>query len=259
MEAKQMAETYPVIEGAEEFFFKGSEVGVLISHGFLGTPQSVRYIGEEFARLGYSVLAPRLKGHGTHYKDMEACSYQDWFSSLEKAYLQLKQHCSHIYVIGQSMGGTLSLRLAHRHKEIKGLLLINAALEVPAYDYLKDQVEPRFLDESEPDIHAKNVHEITYSKVPLKAVHELQRVMKDTLSILHEVESPVLGIRSSVDHVVPPENTDYILQTVHSTNNERLILPHSYHVASMDYDKDEIVKSGHQFIQQLVAKELVLS
>lgn len=259
MEAKQMVETYPVIEGAEEFFFKGSEVGVLISHGFLGTPQSVRYIGEQFARLGYSVLAPRLKGHGTHYKDMEACSYQDWFSSLEKAYLQLKQHCSHIFVIGQSMGGTLSLRLAHRHKEIKGLILINTALEVPAYEYLKDQVEPRYLNESEPDIHAKDVHEITYSKVPLKAVHELQKVMENTLSILPEIENPVLGVRSSVDHVVPPENTDYILQTVHATIKERVILPNSYHVASMDFDKDQIVKSGHQFIQQLVAKELVLS
>ncbi|WP_066059840.1 alpha/beta hydrolase [Robertmurraya korlensis] len=253
-----MAEAYPVIEGAEEFFFKGSEVGVLISHGFLGTPQSVRYIGEEFASLGYSVLCPRLQGHGTHYEDLEACSYQDWFSSLEKAYLQLKQHCSHIFVIGQSMGGTLSLRLAHRYKEIKGLVLINAALQVPAYEYLKDQVEPRFLDESDPDIHEEGVHEITYSKVPLKAVHELQNVMKGTLSILPEIESPVLGIRSSVDHVVPPANTDYILQTVQSTTKERLVLENSFHVASMDYDKDQIVKSGHLFIQQIVAKELVL-
>lgn len=62
---------YPVIDGAESFFIKGNSVGLLLLHGFLGTPQSVKDLGEQFAELGYTVYAPRLKGHGTHYKDVE--------------------------------------------------------------------------------------------------------------------------------------------------------------------------------------------
>ena len=57
-----MKEKFPVIKGAEKFYLKGSEIGILISHGFMGTPQSVRYIGERLAQYGYSVMAPRLPG-----------------------------------------------------------------------------------------------------------------------------------------------------------------------------------------------------
>lgn len=72
-----MTKKYPVISGAEEFYFKGDKTGILISHGFMGTPQSVKYIGEQLANYGYSVLAPRLEGHGTHQFDLEQTTYRD--------------------------------------------------------------------------------------------------------------------------------------------------------------------------------------
>jgi carboxylesterase len=248
-----MAEKYPVLDGAEEFFFKGNDIGILISHGFIGTPQSVRYLGEGFAKQGFTVLGPRLHGHGTHYYDLEECSNNDWFQSLEKGYQQLKKHCSGIFVIGQSMGGTLTLWLANRYQEIKGLVTINAALEVPSYEYLKGKIEPRFLNESEPDIHAKNVIEIAYLKVPIKAIHELQQLMEKTPAILPNIQCPVLGIHSAVDHVVPPANTDYILRHIGSSYKEKLVLQNSYHVASMDFDKDVIESSGIGFIEQILS------
>jgi carboxylesterase len=252
-----MVEKYPVLDGAEEFFFKGNDIGILISHGFIGTPQSVRYIGEEFAKQGFTVLGPRLSGHGTHYYDLEESSHKDWFHSLERGYQKLQQHCQSIFVIGQSMGGALTLWLSHRYQEIKGIILINAALEVPAYEHLKGTFEPRFLDESEPDIHAKDVIEIAYPKVPIKAIHELQELMSKTPTILPEIQTPVLGIHSSVDHVVPPANTDYILQHIGSSKKEKLVLQNSYHVASMDYDKDLIVIGGTGFVQHVLTKEVV--
>lgn len=252
-----MVEKYPVLLGAEEFFFKRNDIGILISHGFNGTPQSVRYIGEEFAKQGFTVLGPRLYGHGTHYNDLEESSINDWFQSLEQGYQQLKQHCTSVFVIGQSLGGTLALWLARRYQEIKGIVIINAALEVPAYDYLNGKKEPRYLKESEPDIHANDVFEITYSKVPIKAIHELQNLMKKTPPIIPDIQCPVLGIHSRIDHVVPPANTDYILQHIGSTKKAKLVLQNSYHVASMDYDKDLIVKSGTEFIQQTLTKRLV--
>lgn len=252
-----MVEKYPVLDGAEEFFFKGSDIGILISHGFIGTPQSVRYIGEEFAKQGFTVLGPRLHGHGTHYYDLEESSNLDWFHSLERGYQKLQQHSKNIFVIGQSMGGALTLWLAHRYQEIKGIILVNAALEVPTYEYLKGKAEPRFLDESEPDIHAKDVFEIAYPKVPIKAIHELQDLMSKTPAILQEIQTPILGIHSSVDHVVPPANTEYILHHIGSSTKEKLVLQNSYHVASMDYDKDLIVTGGTEFVQKVLTKEVV--
>ena len=174
---------YPVIDGAESFFIKGNSVGLLLSHGFLGTPQSVKDLGEQFAELGYTVYAPRLKGHGTHYKDVEKATYEEWFSDLEKGYQRLKGHCSVIYGVGQSMGGTLAILLANKHQGIDGLILINAALSVPSYESLRNQLTPRYIEESKPDIKKQGVVEITYSKVPLRiTVEELRNVKIPLLS-----------------------------------------------------------------------------
>ncbi|RLL44866.1 alpha/beta fold hydrolase [Oceanobacillus piezotolerans] len=252
-----MKEKYPVIPGAESFYIRKNKIGILISHGFMGTPQSVRYIGEAFASLGYTVHAPRLKGHGTHYKDLEKCTKDDWYQSLEDGYKALQKECTTVFVLGQSMGGTLALQLAHQYPNIAGLILINTALSLPAYDPLREQMEPRYIDESAPDIKAKNVSEITYSRTPLHAIHELQTLMSDTPKILREIQCPTLGIRSKDDHVVPPMNTNYILNQISSKSKKLLILHDSYHVASMDNDKDYIVEACHQFLEQQLESKAV--
>ena len=68
---------YEVMKDAEEFFFEGNHVGVLVIHGFTGSTQSVRYLGEMFAEAGFTVYGPRLTGHGTAPENMEKASYED--------------------------------------------------------------------------------------------------------------------------------------------------------------------------------------
>ncbi|WP_087971993.1 alpha/beta hydrolase [Oceanobacillus rekensis] len=254
-----MQYNYPVIRGAEQFHIKRGDTGVLISHGFMGSPQSMRYIGQKLANYGYSVLAPRLEGHGTHYFDLENCNHQQWFESLERGYQELKQHCTTIFVMGQSMGGTLALWLAEKYQDMEGVILINPALTIPTYENLKGEIGPRFLDEGMPDIKAKDVHETTYSKVPIRAIHELQALMEETPQRLHAINSPILCLKSKVDHVVPPENTDYIIENIRSEEKQSVVLKNSYHVASMDNDKDQIVKSCHDFVQSQVRLKVRIS
>jgi carboxylesterase len=253
-----MRESYPVIDGAESFFFKGNEIGVLITHGFNGTPQSIKSLGEKFTGLGYTIHAPRLKGHGTHYKDLEKTTWNEWFSDLEKGYRFLKeQKCSSIFIIGQSMGGTLSLWLANKYPEIKGVILINAALSIPSYDYLIGKINPSFVDETEPDIKLEGVHEIAYKKLPIFAIHQLQTLIKATPDILVSIKNPILCFKSIDDHVVPHKNTDYILKHVQSDQKEVYPLKNSYHVASMDHEKDTIVDETHHFIEKQLKQKKV--
>jgi carboxylesterase len=254
-----MKEKYPVINGAETFYYKGNEVGILISHGFVGTPQSVQFLGEKLAEYGYTVLAPRLPGHGTHYHDLEKCTYEDWFAALENGYKFLAKECATVFVIGQSMGGTLTLNLAHKYPEIQGIATVNAALTLPSFDYLRNRQQPQYLPEGEPDIKAKGVYEITYDQTPLKAIHQLQALMAITPRLLANIATPILCIKSSVDHVVPPENTAFIYKKVGSKVKELVTLENSFHVASMDNDREKIVEHVHSFVQQQLTKELVAS
>ncbi|PFO01445.1 lipase [Bacillus sp. AFS076308] len=252
-----MKEKFPILKGAEPFYFQGNKIGILISHGFVGTPQSVRYLGERLSQYGYSILAPRLKGHGTNYSDLESCIHEDWFESLERGYYELKKECTSIFVLGQSMGGTLALWLAHKYQDIKGIVLVNPALTIPSYEYVRGRRLPRYIDEGDPDIKAKDVIEITYPKVPITAIHQLQTLMEITPAILPEIHCSVLGVKSQVDHVVPPENTDYIINNIRSKVKETIVLPDSYHVASLDNDKDQIVEGSHYFVQQQVSHGVI--
>lgn len=248
-----MKEQFAVIPEAESFYFEGNDIGILLSHGFIGTPQSVRFLGEQLAKRGFTVLAPRLKGHGTHYLDMEQCTHEDWYKSLKQGYRQLKKRGKRVFVMGQSMGGTLALKLAAEYKDIEGIITINAALSLPAFEYLREGPAPRFIKEGAPDIKAENVHEIAYEKAPVRAIHELQKLMAETPAVIGEIKVPALCIKSFTDHVVPPENTVFIYRALTSKNKRLVTLPNSYHVASMDHDKEFIVEQATRFIRTYAA------
>ena len=246
-----MSEQYPVLPGAESFFFKGNQIGILICHGFVGTPQSVRFLGEHLASKGFSVYGVRLKGHGTHYEDMEKCIYQDWLQSIEDGYYFLRKHCQEIFVIGQSMGGTLTLNLTNKHRNINGIMLINAAIKsIPPMERYKNRDLPRYINEGEPDIKDKSVIEITYPKAPVRSIHQLFALMDETRDKLPTISCPVLAFQSEEDHVVPPENGKYLMDAIQSDVKEMISLTNSYHVAAMDFEKEFIAEKCSLFIEK---------
>ncbi|MDE0583578.1 alpha/beta fold hydrolase [Planococcus sp. A6] len=241
-----MNEQYPVIEGAEAFFLKGGSTGILLCHGFLGTPQSVRELGEALGKQGYTVSCPRLPGHGTHFKDLEQFSYDDWFRSVEHAYIELRKSCTSVFVIGQSMGGTLSLDLASRHPEIEGIALINPAIDIPQFETYRSRPAHAYITEDAPDIKKADAVEITYGQAPVKAYQQLLGYMDAIRTKLGEVRCPVVF----EDHVVPPGNTDYILCNISSDSKQKYELDDSYHIASMDHEAEYIVEMAVRFVKE---------
>ncbi|PLR79248.1 lipase [Bacillus sp. V3-13] len=244
-----MAEKYPVLEGAEPFYFEGNKVGILISHGFTGSTQSMRPLGEAYAKAGYTVCGPRLKGHGTHYEEMETTTYEDWIGSIEEGYQWLKEHCDTIFVTGLSMGGTLTLYLAEKYPDIKGIIVINAAIEIPDMEAVQ-HANVRFLDAIGSDIKNPNVKELAYEKTPVKSVREIVKLMEIVKNKLSQITCPVLIFVSEEDHVVPPGNSQIIYDQVSSPVKEKIELKNSYHVATLDYDQDMIIDETLVFIDK---------
>src|SRR6188508_2493008 len=90
----------------------GKRIGVVLSHGFTGSPASMRPWGEHLADLGYAVSVPRLPGHGTTWQEMNKTTWADWYGELERAFQALANQVDTVVVCGLSMGGALALRLA---------------------------------------------------------------------------------------------------------------------------------------------------
>ena len=98
--------------GAEPYHHEGGQIGVLLCHGFTGSPQSLRPWGEYLAEAGMTVALPRLPGHGTTWQEMNRTRWEDWYAELDKTFADLRGRCAEVFVMGLSLGGCMALRLA---------------------------------------------------------------------------------------------------------------------------------------------------
>ncbi|MCA0983733.1 alpha/beta fold hydrolase [Halobacillus yeomjeoni] len=243
-----MEDQINILSGAEPIFYEGNEIGILVIHGFTGTTQSIRPLAMAYAKAGYTVSAPRLKGHGTTVEDMESTQYQDWMASVDTAYHALKKRCDAVFVVGLSMGGTLALHAAVQFPDVLGVVPINAAIDIPTMDTMA-QSGDRFLDAVASDIKKEGIKELAYERTPARSIRELQELMNIVKMKLSSVHVPILVFVSDEDHVVPPHNSEVIFETVFSEHKEIVHLEQSYHVATLDHDQDMIVERTLEFFQ----------
>jgi carboxylesterase len=243
-----------VLPGAEPFAADGSEVGVLLSHGFTGSPQSLRPWAEHLAAAGLTVRLPRLPGHGTRWQDLNDTRWPDWYGELERAFDDLRGRCRQVFGMGLSMGGTLVIRLAEqRPAEVAGLVLVNPSLGTERKDVkyalpLLHRVVPSLAGIGS-DIRKPGVTELAYERTPLRAMHSLSRLWPLVVADLGLVTAPVLLYRSRVDHVVEPMSGRLLRDGASSTEVTEVILEDSYHVATLDHDAPAIFAGSLDFVR----------
>jgi carboxylesterase len=244
-----------VVPGAEPWSADGNHIGVLVLHGFTGSPKSVTPWGQELHGEGWTVRVPRLPGHGTKWQDMNLTTWQDWYAEAERNFQELRARCSHVFVMGLSMGGSLTLRLAEEHgDEIAGIVLVNPAVHTERLDRFALPVIQRFIagfPGISNDIAKPGMDEGAYDKLPLKAAYSLQQLWKIIKTDIGKVTVPVLLFRSLQDHVVEPSNAEFILANVSSDDVAEVLLPDSYHVATLDHDAEVIVRDSIAFVRRL--------
>ena len=201
--------------GAEPFAFPGSgpdaRTGVLLVHGFTGTPMSMRPWGEHLAAEGFAVRCPLLPGHGTRWQDCNASTHDQWTTAVGEAFDALAAECDRVFVAGLSMGGTLATRLAEvRPDDVAGLLLVNPALLTQRLDAKLLPMIARITGSWAPiasDIKKPGVTELAYPKLPTRAMMQLRTLWAATRADLARVTAPVIVFHSAEDHVVEPINT----------------------------------------------------
>ncbi|AQQ05340.1 hypothetical protein B0E33_18610 [Roseibium algicola] len=231
---------------AAPFFLPGSNTGVLLLHGFTSTPQSVRYVGESLhSASGATVLAPLLKGHGSSPEDLGHTCFLDWLGSAEEALEELGKHCGTIVAAGLSLGGTLALNMAIRHPDkVRAVTTINGSTGLYSAEHAAKFLETdssSYFDGIGSDIRDETAREICYDRIPAKAIRERYFLTLSTGMMLPLLKQPILILQSRTDHVVDPRNAERIARECGSTDIRLRWLENSFHVATLDHDKDLIV------------------
>jgi carboxylesterase len=247
----------PIFAGAEPFSAAGGPVGVLVLHGFTGSPQSMRPLAKAFAAAGFTVELPLLPGHGTSVQDMIPTGWADWTAAADEAYAGLAGRCDHVFAAGLSMGGSLAIWLGERHPGIAGLVLVNP-LVAPAAQSFRDMLSA-MIDQGlsvtpaiASDIAMPGSPESGYGATPIAPMLSMFGGVETLAAGLAGLRCPVLLLSSRNDHVVPSESGD-LLAAGAGGSVERVWLERSFHVATLDYDAAEIEARAVEFVTKLGA------
>lgn len=242
----------------------GRRVGILLTHGFSGTPQSLRGWAAALEERGWSVSVPLLPGHGTTWQEMNTTPWTDWYGAAEAALSRIASHSEKIVVAGLSMGATLALRLTQQYPsggahelggQLAGTMVVNPSLATQRRDAWLLPFAQRFIG-SFPgianDIAKPGARELAYDRLPLKAAYSLRELWSLVRADLPQITGPLAVYQSATDHVVEAISTRILLDQVGSSDLTHHVLPRSFHVATLDYDADYIFSTSIEWIERIV-------
>jgi carboxylesterase len=241
-----------ILEGAEAFSLGEGPVGALLVHGFTGSPQGLRGLGAHLAERGIAVTAPRLPGHGTTWQDLNTRTADEWVESVETAFHAMAAEKDEVFLVGLSFGGGLVLDLAARYPdEVSGIVTLAGMVETKDPRRHLAPVIRKVL-KSLPgvgnDIADPQGKEIAYDRLPTSAAYHMLGFLKRAKLGLGAVTAPILVLHGRNDHTVLPFNAEVIHSSVGSTDKELVWLERSFHVITLDHDRDEVFDRTYRFI-----------
>jgi carboxylesterase len=235
--------------------------GVLLIHGFTGTPFEMRYLGERLAERGFRALGPTLPGHGTTVDELDRTTWSDWYEGVERAVDQLLASSSRVAVVGQSLGGLLALRLAEqRGHDLAAVVplaaplwlfgLARLALRATRPGAVLGRLIPRLPKLNGSDIRDRDMgrRNPAYGAIPVRALHQVAELMDVVRADLPAVRVPTLVVHGRRDHTAPYACSEEIAARVAAPIKRHRALERSYHLITMDVERDLVAAEVGDFL-----------
>lgn len=237
------------------FFLEGGPTGVLLIHGFTGSPPEMRLLGDYLHERGLTVSAPLLPGHGTRVEELNACAWTDWTGSAEAALADLRGRCETVFVGGLSMGALLTLDLAAKDG-LAGAMAYSPAAKVanrliyvsPVGKYLV----PKWPKSEDTDLTDPEARRRTwsYETFPSFAAHELLKLIRHVEQLLPEVTCPLLVVHSTGDEMIRGDSAEFVYEGVGAADKELVTLHNSGHVITVDSEWRVVAERTWRFVEE---------
>lgn len=236
----------------------GREIGVVLVHGFTGTPYELRYLADQLARDGFACHGPLLPGHGTSLDDLDHTTWRDWVAAVEAAVAHMRTRTPQVALVGCSLGGLLALHHAAVHDDVVAVASLAAPLWLGG---LSGQIArwtaggplrrvrrlPK-LGGSDVRDRAARAANPCYPAIPTRALGELLAFMPVVDAALPRVRRPLLVLHARQDHTAPVACAQRIADRARA---ERVrILPDSYHLIGIDVERDIVAAEVTTFLRR---------
>lgn len=256
------------------FHIKNNDTAIMFIHGFPGTPAEVRYFSQKTIKDGYDVIAPLLPGFGTSIDDLKQTYFTQWYNYIKDLYREYRPNYKYFFVVGVSMGGMITLKVAEEFSDkdalapsgvatISAPVFINSLLENgvaynPSLYFVR--IGSWFTDEMKwesktyTEDGAGRAVSYTGSALPIQG-YSFKMAMKNVKRNLHKITTPIFLAHSKKDKVIPYKNLFYITKSVSSENISIKIynkkdINHTHHILTVyDSTRNSLYKSLMFFIQ----------
>jgi len=250
-----------IIPTAEPFLFPGNKTGILLIHGFTGTPKEMRWMGEYLHAKGYTALGMRLTGHATRPENMIRSRWQDWLLSVEDGYNLLRTCTERIFVAGLSMGGVLSLTFASQFP-VAGVVAMSTPYALPE-DWRLKIVKPLssvlpYIPKgdggpSQGWVGTEWKQHVAYPQHPVRSIGELNQLMGAMRAALPQVEVPALIINARQDDYIIRDSAEKIYAALGSADKQLIWIDGSGHVLTEEPPREIAFQAAADFIQRVSA------
>lgn len=254
----------PYMKGGEPLFIaRGSEIGVLLLHGFTSTPHQFRELSRFLVQQNYTVYSPLIAGHGTTPRELAKTTAEDWIRSVEDSFQFLQHRVRRIFIVGNSFGGNLAFWLAHRFPDaIAGIVSLGTPvwLRLHWFNWLRTYTYGWFMT-----YHKKAGREykidyidladqVSYPVIPVKSLREFIRFLRTkTMRLVSQVRTPTLLLQADKDPVVHPRSVQFLHEHLGSDYKKVYWLNGRYHNLPDSDRREEIFRLVKNFIDELTA------
>lgn len=227
-----------------------NKLGVLLVHGFTGTPKEMEGLAKYLAKKNLRCLSIFLRGHGEEPECLLNCTFEDWLDDLERGFRKLeKDGCKKIWIAGYSLGGPLAEAYAIKNKKVAGICLLGGTLSrigilkflgdigagLEKYIFINFNLKTNYLH---------------YTKVPLKSAREVVKCFEKFGEVPEEFKIPVLVVHAKNDEMITRKDGMKFFEKIKAKNKKLVILEKSTHGMVVDKEKEKVFKEVYSFIME---------
>lgn len=258
------------------------ERAVILFHGLSSSPLEVQLLGRGLQRAGYTVYMPHFPGYGDGGRDHPrvVTPWQNWVDQALTEFDRVKALHPQVAVGGLCIGATLALNVAARRSEqVAALISLSLTLwydgwSLPWYriflplaayvpfgkHYSFREKEPFGVkDERMRSWIAREMSDTKSSvagaaTLGAESLVQAQRLCRATRRLLPRITTPLLAIHATEDDMSSMRNPEYLIRNVNSETAGLVALRNSYHMITLDQEKDRVLSETRGFIDRHMAQ-----
>ncbi len=267
------------------FLLPGGAKGVLLIHGITGTPSEMNFLGRKLNKAGFTVMCNTLPRHCGSLGELKKVTWTEIADFCAQDLARLKEKCSEVFVGGLSMGALMAIHLAYKSpQDVKGIIalaptlfydgwalskgkiLLDLAFSIPLLrnniniresspyglkdEYMRRHIERFYKGAKSSELDDKAVM-FGSPFFPLACLYQHQLFVKVVKKEIPSVKTPILLLHAKEDDMTSPKNSLYILNNIASQDKTLIMLEDSYHMITIDQEKEKVAQEAIKFINRL--------